>query len=85
MINRSDKERLAALEAIVPRIEQAVGRIETAQLAAHEQMDGHIRDTKKANGNGGVTIVIGGKSFAALATGATVVLGGIGAYLKDRW
>jgi len=27
VINRSDKERLAALEAIVPRIEQAVADV----------------------------------------------------------
>lgn len=82
MLNRTDKERLATLEAIVPRIEQTVNRIEKAQGEAHMRMDEHINYTKtNGTGNGGVTIVVGRKTIAALAT---TILGGFGAYLKTQ-
>ena len=90
MLNPSDKERLAALEADIPWIKESLGRTESLLTDLHSLVEGHLIDHGHIPGqqtgpqNGGVAIVVGGKTMAALLTAAAGAVGLIGAYLKKQ-
>lgn len=89
MLERTDKERLASLEADIPWIKESLGRLESGLKDLHELFEDHLihhRSSSGTNGNGsngGVQIIIGKRALGVLATvpiGGT--LAGIAAYLK---
>ena len=78
MLERSDKERLATLEADSSWIKESLERLELGQKEFHRSMEQHLvrhRGNGAANGgNGGVQIIIGKRTLVLLMT---VPVGGI--------
>ena len=80
MLDPSDKERLATLEADIPWIKDALGRLDLGQKELHKMVEdhliGHRNGSAGTNGqNGGVTIVITKKALVvAVPIGSTTGL-----------
>ena len=71
MLNQTDKERLATLEADIPWIKDALGRLELGQKELHKSHEKHLahhRGDGSINGNGGVKIIIGKRALGLLAS-----------------
>ena len=86
-LSPSDKERLATLEADIPWIKESLGRTEGLLTDLNSLLGDHLihhRNGSPSDGqNGGVSVVIGGKTMATLLSAAAAV-GLIGAYLKKQ-
>ena len=87
-LSPSDKERLATLEADIPWIKDSLERTEGLLTDLHSLVGDHLihhRNGSSSDGqNGGVALVIGGKTMAALLTALVAAVGLAGAYLKKQ-
>lgn len=88
MLNPTDKERLATLEAGIPWIKELLDRLVAGQEKLHNALEAHIAHPANGNGsNGGVQIIIGKKALGGLAALAALPIGGtltgIIVYLKS--
>ena len=70
MLERTDKERLATLEADIPWIKKSLTRLERGQTALHGSIEAHLSHPVSGNGtgNGGVQIIIGKRALGLLAS-----------------
>ena len=71
MLDRSDKERLAALETDIPWIKETLGRLELGLKEVHKSVESHLTSPRHGNGgsgNGtrGISIQIGQKTSLAI-------------------
>jgi len=80
VLEPSDKERLATLEANIPWIIGSLERLELAEKERAKTLERHL--LKHGNRNGGVQIIIGKRALTLLAS---IPLGGgaVAAYLKS--
>ena len=82
MLNPSDKERLASLEADIPWIREALGRLELGQKEVRKLVEDHLirprNNSSGTNGKNGITITIGRKTI-----GAIIALPGLWAFLQS--
>jgi len=84
MLQRSDKERLATLEAHIPWIRGSLGRIELGDKERSKALERHLRNHPNGNGNGGsITVVLGRKTLTALVMAILGGGGGIWALLQN--
>lgn len=85
MLNLTDKERLATLEADIPWIREVLARLDLSMIEVHKSMEAHLISRRHlANGNGtpiqGISIQVGQKTAIAVLAlfsggGLTGVLG----------
>jgi len=85
MIERTEAERLATLEADIPWIKESLARLELGVKEVHQSCESHItrHDGIPRNGNGGISVNIGRKT--ALALLAAIPLQGGAMIAAIKW